>query len=198
MTQTAPPSPAPTAEVNPLKAPSLTRRIACWLYEGTLLFGVIFGTGLFFYGLLFAIGHLAPSLLPLRDAFNNRFALQAFVFLLVLGQGPDACVEDLEHPGGRCPRPTAHPRARLLALSAVLAVAPAALGRWCLLQSAGGGACGDSGRLDRGVGPAVPVSHPAPVSSRCAGRYPVGSFQTRRRRQQAQALVALKPLVTSP
>jgi len=57
--------------------------MACWLYEGTLLFGVIFGTGLFFYGLLFAIGHLAPSLLPLRDAFNNRFALQAFVFVLL-------------------------------------------------------------------------------------------------------------------
>lgn len=83
MPQTVPPSPAPTAEPNPLQAPSLTRRMACWLYEGTLLFGVIFGTGLFFYGLLFAIGHLAPSLLPLRDAFNNRYALQAFVFFLL-------------------------------------------------------------------------------------------------------------------
>jgi uncharacterized RDD family membrane protein YckC len=83
MPQTVPSSPARTAEPNPLKAPSLTRRMACWLYEGTLLFGVIFGTGLFFYGLLFAIGHLAPSLLPLRDAFNNRFALQAFVFVLL-------------------------------------------------------------------------------------------------------------------
>ena len=83
MSQTVPTSPAPLAEPQALKAPSLTRRMACWLYEGTLLFGVIFGTGLFFYGLLFAIGHLAPSLLPLRDAFNNRYALQAFVFFLL-------------------------------------------------------------------------------------------------------------------
>lgn len=83
MPQTVPSSPAPLAGPNALKAPSLTRRMACWLYEGTLLFGVIFGTGLFFYGLLFAIGHLAPSLLPLRDAFNNRYALQVFVFFLL-------------------------------------------------------------------------------------------------------------------
>jgi uncharacterized RDD family membrane protein YckC len=57
--------------------------MACWLYEGTLLFGVVFGTGLFFFGVVFAIGHLAPSLLPLRDALNNRYALQAYVFLLL-------------------------------------------------------------------------------------------------------------------
>ena len=72
-----------TAPIDGLTAPSLTRRMACWLYEGTLLFGVVFGTGLFFYGLLFAIGHLVPSFVPLRDAFNNRYALQAFVFLLL-------------------------------------------------------------------------------------------------------------------
>ncbi len=77
---TASPSPAPT---DGLTAPSLTSRMACWLYEGTLLFGVVFGTGLFFYGLLFAIGHLVPSFVPLRDAFNNRYALQAFVFFLL-------------------------------------------------------------------------------------------------------------------
>lgn len=57
--------------------------MACWLYEGTLLFGVVFGTGLFFFGLLFAIGHLVPSFVPLRDAFNNRYSLQAFVFFLL-------------------------------------------------------------------------------------------------------------------
>jgi len=84
MLQTAPPLPAPLAQSNPLQAPSLTRRMACWLYEGTLLFGVIFGTGLFFYGLLFALAHLAPSMLPFRDAFNNRYALQAFVFFLLI------------------------------------------------------------------------------------------------------------------
>ena len=77
-TTTASP-PAPT----PLVAPTITRRMACWLYEGTLLFGVVFGTGLFFFGLLFAIGHLVPSLAPVRDMVNNRYALQAYVFLLL-------------------------------------------------------------------------------------------------------------------
>lgn len=67
----------------PLTAPSLTRRMACWLYEGTLLFGVVFGSGLFFFGLAFAIGHLVPSLIPLRDALNNRYSLQLYVFLLL-------------------------------------------------------------------------------------------------------------------
>lgn len=57
--------------------------MACWLYEGTLLFGVIFGTGLFVFGMLFAIGHLVPSLAPLRDMVNNRYALQAYVLLLL-------------------------------------------------------------------------------------------------------------------
>lgn len=57
--------------------------MACWLYEGTLLFGVVFGTGLFLFGSLFAIGHLVPSLAPMRDMVNNRYALQAYVFLLL-------------------------------------------------------------------------------------------------------------------
>ncbi len=74
------PSPSPDQT---LTAPPLRRRMACWLYEGTLLFGVVFGTGLFFFGTVFAIGHLVPSLLPLRDALNNRYALQAYVFLLL-------------------------------------------------------------------------------------------------------------------
>lgn len=57
--------------------------MACWLYEGALLFGVVFGTGLFVFGLVFAIGHLVPSLAGLQDAVNNRYALQAYVFLLL-------------------------------------------------------------------------------------------------------------------
>jgi len=76
-------TPAPPLPAQTLTAPSLTRRMACWLYEGTLLFGVLFGTGLFFFGMLFAAGHLVPSLIPVRDAFNNRYSLQAYVFLLL-------------------------------------------------------------------------------------------------------------------
>jgi uncharacterized RDD family membrane protein YckC len=75
-----PATPDPAAENT---TPSLPRRMACWLYEGTLLFGVVFGTGLFFFGMVFAVGHLAPSLVPLRDALNNRYSLQAYVFLLL-------------------------------------------------------------------------------------------------------------------
>lgn len=78
MNATATPPPA-----DPLQAPSISRRMACWLYEGALLFGVVFGTGLFFFGSLFAIGHLVPSLSPVRDMVNNRYALQVYVLLLL-------------------------------------------------------------------------------------------------------------------
>jgi uncharacterized RDD family membrane protein YckC len=57
--------------------------MACWLYEGALLFGVIFGTGFFVFGLVFAVGHLVPSLAVVRDSVNNRMALQLYVFLLL-------------------------------------------------------------------------------------------------------------------
>ena len=73
----------PTDPTSAGMAPSLRRRMACWLYEGALLFGVVVGTGLFFFGLVFAIGHLVPSLSPLRDAVNSRASLQAYVFVLL-------------------------------------------------------------------------------------------------------------------
>ena len=79
MTQNPPSSSSAAA----LAAPPLSRRMAAWLYEGALLFGVVFGTGLFVFGLAFAIGHLVPPLAPLRDALNNRYALQAYVFVLL-------------------------------------------------------------------------------------------------------------------
>ncbi len=75
--------PTPAAPPDSLIAPSLLRRMACWLYEGSLLFGVIFGTGFFVFGLVFAIGHLVPSLGAVRDVVNNRIALQLYVFLLL-------------------------------------------------------------------------------------------------------------------
>jgi len=78
------PPPAPDNAVNDtLLAPPLMRRMACWVYEGALLFGVIFGTGLFVFGLVFAISYLVPSLAPLQDAVNNRYVLQGYVFLLL-------------------------------------------------------------------------------------------------------------------
>lgn len=75
MTAGAPPSspPAPTAAsacVVRLAAPSLKRRLACFVYEGVLLFGVVMATGLV-YGV--AIGQ--------RDAMLGRQGLQAILFV---------------------------------------------------------------------------------------------------------------------
>ncbi|MDO5692530.1 MAG: RDD family protein [Pseudomonadota bacterium] len=52
-----------------LRAPSLRRRMACWLYEGTLLFGVVVLPGLIF-------GIVTNT----RHAMDNRHGLQALVF----------------------------------------------------------------------------------------------------------------------
>jgi uncharacterized RDD family membrane protein YckC len=62
------------APENPiLIAPSLRRRMACWLYEGMLLFGVVF-----------IAGYLFGTLSQTRNAMDNRHALQGFM-LVVLG-----------------------------------------------------------------------------------------------------------------
>ena len=55
-----------------LTAPSLPRRMACWAYEGLLLFGV-----------LFISGYLFSTLSQSRHALDNRHGLQAFLFLVV-------------------------------------------------------------------------------------------------------------------
>lgn len=58
--------------MNPeLKAPPLVRRMACWLYEGLLMFGVVF-----------IAGYLFGTLSQTRNAMDNRHALQAFLFLV--------------------------------------------------------------------------------------------------------------------
>lgn len=55
----------------PLTAPPLTRRMACWLYEGILMFGVVF-----------IAGYLFGTLSQTRNAMDNRHALQAFLFVV--------------------------------------------------------------------------------------------------------------------
>lgn len=58
--------------MNPeLKTPSLARRMACWLYEGMLMFGVVF-----------IAGYLFGTLSQTRNAMDNRHALQAFLFVV--------------------------------------------------------------------------------------------------------------------
>ncbi|WP_296276557.1 RDD family protein [Rhodoferax sp.] len=55
----------------PPTTPSLLRRMACWLYEGMLLFGVVF-----------IAGYLFGTLSQTRNAMDNRHALQAFLFVI--------------------------------------------------------------------------------------------------------------------
>ena len=52
--------------------PSLRRRMACWLYESMLLFGVIF-----------IPGYLFGTLSQTRNAMDNRHMLQAFLFVIL-------------------------------------------------------------------------------------------------------------------
>ncbi len=54
-----------------LQTPSLARRMACWLYEGILMFGVVF-----------MAGYLFGTLTQTRNPMDNRHALQAFVFVI--------------------------------------------------------------------------------------------------------------------
>ena len=59
------------AHVDILQTPSLRKRMACWLYEGMLLFGVVF-----------IAGYLFGTLSQTKHAMNNRHGLQAFLFLV--------------------------------------------------------------------------------------------------------------------
>lgn len=54
-----------------LETPSLMRRMACWLYEGMLLFGVVF-----------IAGYLFGTLSQTKNAMDNRHALQGFLFVV--------------------------------------------------------------------------------------------------------------------
>lgn len=55
-----------------LNTPSLGRRMACWLYEGILLFGVTF-----------IADYLFSTLSQTRHALDNRHGQQAFLFLVL-------------------------------------------------------------------------------------------------------------------
>jgi uncharacterized RDD family membrane protein YckC len=61
-------SPAPEAPISP---PSLRRRMACWLYEGVLMFGVVW-----------IAGYLFGTLSQTRNALDNRLGLQIFLFIV--------------------------------------------------------------------------------------------------------------------
>ena len=63
--------PAAVAAPLNLQAPRLIRRMACWVYEGILMFGVVF-----------IAGYLFGTLSQTRNAMDNRHALQAFLFVV--------------------------------------------------------------------------------------------------------------------
>lgn len=67
MTDSTPSGPA----TGSLIAPPLPRRMACWLYEGMLLFGVVF-----------IAGYLFSTLTQTRHALDNRHLQQAFLFVV--------------------------------------------------------------------------------------------------------------------
>lgn len=54
-----------------LIAPSLRRRMACWMYEGVLMFGVVFISG-----------YLFSALTQTKHALDNRHAHQFFLFVV--------------------------------------------------------------------------------------------------------------------
>ena len=55
-----------------LTTPAIARRLACWLYEGMLLFGVVF-----------IAGYLFGTLTQTRHALDNRHGLQGFLFVVI-------------------------------------------------------------------------------------------------------------------
>jgi uncharacterized RDD family membrane protein YckC len=55
----------------PFETPTLKRRMAAWLYEGILLFGVVFISG-----------YLFSTLSQTRNAMDNRHGLQLFIFVI--------------------------------------------------------------------------------------------------------------------
>ena len=60
------------AQPTDLKTPGLRRRMACWMYEGVLLFGVVF-----------LADYLFSTLSQTRNALDNRHGQQAFLFLVL-------------------------------------------------------------------------------------------------------------------
>lgn len=64
-------STAVTTPVDLPAPPSLRRRMACWMYEGVLAFGVVW-----------IAAYLFGTLSQTRNALDNRFGLQLFLFVI--------------------------------------------------------------------------------------------------------------------
>lgn len=63
------------------QAPSLMRRMACWVYEGMLLFGVMVSSGLVYFIAAYWLTGLAPGDMNLHPQLKS--GLQAISFLVL-------------------------------------------------------------------------------------------------------------------
>ena len=71
MRSAVPPAVSPSPDTPPLATPSLTRRMACWLYEGMLMFGIVF-----------IFGYLFDTLSQSRHALDHRALRMGFLFVV--------------------------------------------------------------------------------------------------------------------
>ncbi len=70
-----------TSAPQDLLTPSLTRRMACWLYEGMLLFGVMVSSGLAYFIAAYWLTGLAPGDMHIHPQLKS--GLQAISFLVL-------------------------------------------------------------------------------------------------------------------
>jgi len=71
----------PSSSASDLVAPPLRHRMACWLYEGTLLFGVIVTSGLAYFIAAYWLTGLPPGDMNLHPRLKS--GLQAISFLVL-------------------------------------------------------------------------------------------------------------------
>jgi uncharacterized RDD family membrane protein YckC len=69
------------ASLEETTAPSLRRRMACWLYEGMLLFGVMVSSGLIYFVAAYWVTGLAPGDMNVHPQLKS--GLQASSFLVL-------------------------------------------------------------------------------------------------------------------
>ena len=70
-----------TSPTPDLSAPSLNRRMACWLYEGMLLFGVMVSSGLAYFIAAYWLTGLAPGDMNIHPQLKS--GLQAISFFVL-------------------------------------------------------------------------------------------------------------------
>jgi len=73
--------PSGSAPLQDMSTPSLKRRMACWLYEGMLLFGVMVSSGLVYFVAAYWATGLAPGEMNVHPQLKS--GLQASSFLVL-------------------------------------------------------------------------------------------------------------------